>query len=211
MTRLCRFLSICLAVAAGSTSRAGCATAAQEHPSADHSAHRKMASDRPTPYTRSLQVYSVPEITLTNQDGEDAVLASLLQSSQPVALNFIFTTCTTICPVMTATFSQMLRELGPDAEDLHMVSVSIDPEYDNPKILKQYADRYKARADWQFLTGESSQIVAVLKAFDAYTGNKMGHRPLTFLKAPGSKDWVRIDGLASGADLAHEYRQLLVE
>ena len=181
----------------------------QEHTSHDHSAHQKMMNEKRINYSRSIETYQIPEISLTNHEGQEINLDSMLRSPEPVAVNFIFTTCTTICPVMTATFSQMRKALGEDADGLQLISISIDPEYDTPSMLKKYADRYKAGERWQFLTGDATQIVTVLKAFDAYVGNKMNHRPLTFFSVPGSDEWVRIDGLTSGADLANEYRQLL--
>lgn len=160
-------------------------------------------------YTRTIETYRVPEITLINHEGSRVALRSLLESPQPVALNFIFTTCTTVCPVMTASFSQMRRALGSEADGLHSVSISIDPEHDTPTVLKTYAEKFGAGSDWQFLTGSVAEITQVQRAFDAYTGSKVNHRPLTFLKSPGAKTWVRIDGLAGATDLASEYRQLL--
>lgn len=50
--------------------------------------------------------------------------------------------------------------------------------------------------------------MAVQRAFDAYAGNKMNHRPLNFFKGAGSEEWVRVDGLASAMDLAEVYRGL---
>ena len=47
-----------------------------------------------------------------------------------------------------------------------------------------------------------------MKAFDAYVVNKMNHYPMTILRAPGSDEWVRIDGLLGASDLMEEYRQL---
>ena len=79
-------------------------------------------------YTRTVEPYSVPHVKLLDQSGAGIELTELLEGSQPVALNFIFTTCTTICPVMAATFSKLQRELGDDVGDLRLVSISIDPE-----------------------------------------------------------------------------------
>jgi protein SCO1/2 len=127
-----------------------------------------------------------------------------------VAVNFIFTTCTTICPVMTATFAQMRRALGPDAGRVRLVSISIDPEYDRPQVLKSYGERFGAGGDWSFLTGDSGDVQRVLRAFAADNGSKMNHRPLTLLRAGGGGEWVRIDGLASGSQLAGEVRERLL-
>jgi protein SCO1/2 len=178
----------------------------------DHSAHHAMMHPKLERYTRSVETYTIPEITLINQEDKTVTLSSLLKSSERVALNFIFTTCTTICPVMTATFAKMRQQLSTEADKLLMISISIDPEQDTPAALQAYAKRYQANPQWQFLTGDLEQIVAIQKAFNAYTGNKMNHRPLTFFKQPNQNNqWIRIDGLASSADLAKEYRSLLAK
>lgn len=181
------------------------------HQMEDHFAQKRITQQTKVDYKQSFKAYRIPEITLVNHEGKEVALPSLLQRSGPVALNFFFTSCTAICPVQTATFAEMYKELGPDAEGLKMVSISIDPEYDTPGILKTHAERYQAVPDWQFLTGDARQIVKVQKAFDAFTGSKMNHRPLTLFKINGNEKWLRIDGLTSGAELANEYRGLLAK
>ncbi len=177
----------------------------------DHSAHHKMMKKDQARYSRSMESYEIPHIVLTDQHGKDTPLVEMFQSSEPVAVNFIFTTCTTICPVMSATFSQMLKELGSDAGGLRLVSISIDPEHDTPERLREYAAKYKAGANWMFLTGKAEEVASTQKAFDAHVGNKMGHEPLTFFRVPGNDQWLRVDGLTSGRALADEYRKLLAQ
>ena len=167
-----------------------------------HAAHR--AAMRSRNYTVSDNEYQVPDVALLDASGDVVSLHEILGSNDPIALNFIFTTCTTICPVMTVTFSQMQQLLGSDAERLHLVSITIDPEYDRPAVLEKYAAQFRAGENWSFLTGDTQDIVAVLRSFDSYTGSKMSHRPVTLLKSPGSESWTRIDGLANGESLAHE-------
>jgi len=167
-----------------------------------HAAHRA-AMQNPR-YAATTENYAIPDVELIDQLGTPISLRSLLESDQPIALNFIFTTCTTICPVMTATFSQMRRELGDAGDQVRLVSISIDPEYDRPDKLKAYAEQFRAGVGWDFLTGDSADIVAVLKSLDSYAGSKMNHEPITLLKSPGSSSWTRIEGLASGKDLANE-------
>jgi protein SCO1/2 len=160
-------------------------------------------------FVRTVTSYPVPDLRLLDQRSREVSLSDVLRDDgRPIAMNFVFTTCNTICPVMTATFAKLRNEMGERASDLRMVSVTIDPEHDTPMVLQQYAERYAAGVDWRFLTGTIEDIVAVEKAFDAFAGSKMNHRPLTFLRAPGSSDWVRIDGFASAAELATEVRAL---
>jgi protein SCO1/2 len=167
-----------------------------------HAAHRAAMQNQR--YAATTENYAIPDVELIDQLGTSLSLRSIFEADQPVALNFIFTTCTTICPVMTATFAQMRRELGEAGDQLRLVSISIDPEYDRPETLKAYAEQFRAGAGWDFLTGDSEDIVRVLKSFDSYAGSKMNHQPVTLLKSPGSSSWTRIDGLASGKDLADE-------
>ena len=175
----------------------------------EHAAHRAaLAAAR---YERSVGRYAVPEVALRNQANEPVSLTTLLAGPGGVALDFIFTSCNTICPVMTATFSRMRTTLGTDAGDLRLVSISIDPDHDTPAVLKDFASRFGIGPEWPLLTGDAGQVVRVLKAFDAYTGSKSNHQPLVFLRAPGRGEWVRIAGFASAADLASEYRRLRAE
>jgi len=177
----------------------GHAWAGQHDP---HAAH-KAAMTAPG-YSVSSAQYDVPDVTLLDTSGNNIPLREILDSGQPVALNFIFTTCTTICPVMTATFSQMRRELGDAAGRILLVSISIDPEYDRPAVLGDYASMFGADAGWTFLTGDGADIIRVLQSFDAYAGSKMNHQPVTLLKSPDDPAWVRIDGLVGGQTLANE-------
>lgn len=168
----------------------------------EHAAHRAAMEQKR--YSVTEESYIVPDVQLIDQSGNTVALGPLLEGDQPVALNFIFTTCTTICPVMTATFAQMRRELGEAGNRVQLVSITIDPEYDRPEVLNEYAELFHAGEGWTFLTGDSDDILQVLQSFKSYAGSKMNHRAVTLLKSPHAPLWTRIDGLASGKDLAHE-------
>lgn len=160
-------------------------------------------------YVRSQAAYTVPDVKLVDADGAGVPLRSALAGQdKPVILNFIFTTCGAICPVMSATFSQVQDALGPERDAVRMVSISIDPEEDTPSALKAYAGKYGAGPQWQMLTGSLNDSIAVQRAFDVYRGDKMSHQPATFLRAGRGQPWVRLDGFASAADILREYRQL---
>ena len=153
-----------------------------------------------------------PDLTMDAHDGAQVDLASALDPAHPVFLNFIFTSCSTICPVMSATFAQARKDLGDEADAVRMISISVDPEYDTPARLKEYAGRFGAGSGsgsgWKFLTGHLSDVIRVQRAFDAYRDGKLNHAPLTFLRVPGKTQWVRLEGFPSAAELVREYRQL---
>ena len=159
-------------------------------------------------YNRTVEEYKIPDITLINQDGEKVRLVEYLDTGKPVILEFIFATCTTICPILSIGFTNLQEKLGPEAANLRLVSISIDPEHDTPEVMKSYLQRYEAQPGWDFLTGSISDINQTMRAFDAYVSDKMGHRPLIFLHSPKENTWVRIDGLMSGKELKDEYLRL---
>jgi protein SCO1/2 len=170
----------------------------------DHHHHHEVVPG----YQRSLVSYSAPAVTLINQDGQPVALPELLDADQPVMLNFIFTTCTAICPAMSAIFAKVQSELGDASAGLSMVSVSIDPEQDTPAALNAYARRFDAGPQWQFLTGSLDDSIAVQRAFDADRGDKMNHAPLTLFRATPDSQWVRYEGFAPAAELVKEYRSV---
>lgn len=182
----------------GSAGHAHCHPAAAAAPDAAPGSAR---------YRRSEQRYAVPDVTLVDEAGRSVRLRELLAGEEPVMVNFIFTTCQVICPVMSRIFAGVQRELGAEAARVRLVSISIDPEQDTPERLRAYAARFGAGPGWTFLTGRTQDVVAVERAFDAYLGDKMNHRPVTLLRQRQDRPWVRLDGFASPADLAREYHQ----
>jgi protein SCO1/2 len=158
--------------------------------------------------TRTERSYFTPDVTLMDMDGRTVALRPLLETDQPMMLTFIYTSCTAICPLLSETFAQVQRELGADGAKLRMVSITIDPEYDTPKVLRTYAQTYRAGAQWRFLTGNPKDISEVRRAFEAYRVNKMDHASVVFLRASQGKPWIRFDGLVSPATLVREYRAM---
>jgi protein SCO1/2 len=175
----------------------------------DHSHHHHHGAAPTVQEKRSVESYKLPALSLLRQDGSKATFPADLDDGRPVMLNFIYTSCTAICPVTTQVFSQVQDKLGSDRGKLHMVSVSIDPEYDTPAKLDAFAKKYQAGPQWQFYTGTRDASIAVQKAFDAYRGDKMNHVPVTYLRAAPGKPWVRLDGLRSPDDLVKEVRTLM--
>lgn len=156
-------------------------------------------------YRRTVERYTVPDVTLYDQEGRRTSLRELVKSDLPVLLDFIYGTCTTICPVLSAGFANFQRK-HPDAARVRLISITIDPEHDRPEVLKEYLQRYEARPGWEFLTGTRQDIDLVMRAFDAYVPNKMSHYPITFIRRPASGEWVRIYGLIGTRELLSEYQ-----
>lgn len=158
-------------------------------------------------YARSMESYSLPDVSLINQNGEKVRIKSLLNSDKTVVIDFIYGTCTTICPVLSASFVNLQNKLGSDLRKVHLVSISIDPENDNPRVMREYLKRYRAKPGWDFLTGSRSDINNVMKSLDAYIPDKMSHFPLTLIHTPRESKWVRLNGIMSSTEFLAEYQQ----
>jgi protein SCO1 len=161
-------------------------------------------------YKRTIENYSIPDVILVNQNGTKIRLKDVIQSNKPVVVDFIFGTCTTICPVLSAGFVNLQNKI-PDPQKTYLISISIDPENDTPKVMKEYLKRYRAKPGWDFLTGSRADIDKVMYAFNAYIPNKMSHYPLTLLRSPKDGTWVRIFGLMGSTEFLNEFQKAAVK
>ena len=207
MTHMSLVNTLALA-AAGLIGPMACAVfAADTVAGADAHAHHHMVMPETS---RRVAEYTVPPIRLVRDDGKTVSLPEELNDGRPVVLSFVYTTCTTVCPVTSQTLAQLQRQLGPDRDRVHLVSISIDPEQDTPARLAAYARRFGAGPAWQHYTGTLSASIATQRAFDAYRGDKMNHAPVTLLRAAPGQSWIRIEGFATANDLLAEVRGMLI-
>jgi protein SCO1/2 len=167
--------------------------------------HHHMMRDVKT----SSVAYNVPPIMLVRADGRSTDLKHELDDGRAVVLAFIYTTCTTICPVISQTLEQLQDKLGPQIGNVHLVSISIDPETDTPARLRDYAAKFNAGPEWQYYTGTVDASIAAQKAFNVYREDKMDHNPVVLLRAAPGKPWLRVDGFATADELLHSYRELI--
>lgn len=160
------------------------------------------------PYTTGEITIEIPDVTLIDQEANAVGLRELVGSGEVVMLDFIFGTCTTICPILSAGFSNLQRRMGSGPGGPVLLSISIDPEHDSPEIMAKYLTRYRAQPGWSFLTGDRDDIDQIMRAFDAFVPDKMSHQPVTFIKVAGSNRWIKIDGLVSTKDLLAELEKI---
>ncbi|HEY8901764.1 MAG TPA: SCO family protein [Chthoniobacterales bacterium] len=103
------------------------------------------------------ELATAPDFAFTAQTGAPVKRADL--AGKIWITDFIFTRCAGPCPVMTERLSELQRALAVGPDDVRLVSVTVDPEYDSPAVLKKYAERFGADpARWFFLTGDPAAI-----------------------------------------------------
>ena len=151
----------------------------------------------------------IPNTDLINQDGETVKLQELIKG-KVVAMNFIFTTCTTICPPMGANFVQLKNIMADHVDkDLVMISVSIDPKTDTPERLKVWSEKFQPGVGWTLLTGTRQSIDDLLKKLKVFTPLIDDHAPIIMIGKDGTDDWIRTNGLAKPEKLAEILNQKL--
>ena len=112
--------------------------------------------DRGTPApVEYLPPGPLPDFSLTESHGQKVDRADLL--GKIWVANLMFTSCGDTCPMLSASMSKLDRALGA-RDDLRLVSITITPEYDQPAVLREYAETFQASEKWLFLTGARTQI-----------------------------------------------------
>jgi protein SCO1/2 len=111
--------------------------------------------------TEPLPTYGpLPEFALQDQRGQSVTQRDL--RGQLLVVDFIFTSCPDVCPLLTEQLSALRKQL-PEHAPIRLVSFSVDPEHDTPARLSQFATQHGAvRSDWWFLTGPLDQVKRVV-------------------------------------------------
>ena len=123
-------------------------------------AYMMSLSELINPPARPLPVLGhVADFTLTNQDGRAITLADL--TNHVWVADIIFTRCAGPCPVITAQMKS-LQDALPAVNRAKLVTLTTDPDYDTPAVMKKYGERFGANfSRWQFLTGTKAQIAGL--------------------------------------------------
>ena len=120
----------------------------------------------------------IPDVELVDDHGKPVRLVSDLIRGRVFAVNFIFTTCRGVCPVLGANFArlgQLLRERGQS--DVVLISVTVDPATDKPEVLQAWRQRIQLAdgANWSLVTGQKRNLDRLLKALQVFTPDKNQH------------------------------------
>lgn len=157
--------------------------------------HMMQAGDAPR---LSAATVNVPDVTVLDQNGQRLHFYRDLVQDKVVAINFIFTTCTTVCPPMGAIFGNLQKLMAaPSAgSDVRLISVSVDPVTDTPERLKAWSAKFGARPGWTLVTGDKASIDKLLISLGGFTPDKRDHAPLVLVGNDRTGKWTRMYGLS---------------
>ena len=140
----------------------------------------------------------IPDVDVVDHRGAARRFRRDLIDDRIVVVNFIFTTCTTICPPMGANFGRLQDALGERlGRDVSLVSVSLDPLVDTPDRLTAWSDQFDRRDGWTLVSGGKAEVDRILRALGALVPDKTDHAPLLLVGNASTNEWTRVNGFAS--------------
>ena len=149
----------------------------------------------PAPAEKLAIGSALPEFQLTDQHGRTLRAADL--RGKVVAIDFIFTRCPLpdVCPRLSANFAMLQRHFRDRAGDgLWLLSVTVDPEFDTPSVLAEYARRWAAGSLWRFLTGDVAPLAAALGEIYWAGEGSIGHNSTTSIIGRDGRLAAQVEG-----------------
>lgn len=142
------------------------------------------------------------DVELVNQKGETMRLYSDVLKGKVVVINSFFSTCKGSCPVMMSSFARIQEQFNDRlGKDLCLVSITVDPSTDTPQVMSAYAEQWKARPGWLFLSGEKANVEAALYKLGHYVENKESHSNIFIIGNEATGLWKKAKGLSNTEEL----------
>ena len=141
-----------------------------------------------------------PNSTVTSQDGKTFKFYDDLIKDKTIVVNFIFTGCTQLCPLTTARLALVQEKLGDAVgRDIFFYSISMDPEHDTPEALKKFADGFKVKPGWLFLTGKPDELKLIRDKLGERSRDKSEHQAVIIMANEKTGEWKK-DSVMSELD-----------
>lgn len=152
---------------------------------------------------------AIPDVEVQDQTGRTLHFYRDLVQGRTVAINFLFTGCSTVCPQLGATSAALARELAKNPDErLRVISISFDPGADTPERLREWSAEFGAAPGWTLVTGKRREIETLLRALQVYTADKNLHSPNFLLRNDAAGEWRRAPGTTAPDKLAAALREL---
>ncbi len=182
------------------------ATPALAHDGKDHSKDLLGAS---APTTDAAAKVELLDLELVDKDGKTVRFESEAVADRIVVIDFIYTTCTTICPILSAVMARVQDQLGARlGKEVWLISISIDPTRDTPQRLNDYARNFAASPGWIWLTGDKPVVDQVLIGLDSYTPDFVDHPSFVLIGDARTGKWSRLFGFPAPEDIIRRLDKL---
>jgi protein SCO1/2 len=165
-------------------------------------------------YTARALRQHFPNIVLTNQDNKKVRLYDDLIKGKIVVIQFMFSNCERLCPMVTPNLVKVQKELDKQSpRTVNIVSISVDPEHDTPAVLKAYAKKFHVQPGWQFLTGRRQDIDWLRRELGLYypEDQQFEHMNMLTVGREPTGQWFTIRALNRPEVIAYAVHRLIPE
>ena len=174
-----------------------------------HSADEHAGHSAPPANTQESAEVKFADVELLDQNGKPVRLEKDLVTNKIVVMSFIYTHCTTVCPVVSSIMGKVQKQLGARVgNEVQLVSISIDPQRDDPQRQNDYARGFREGPGWSWLTGSTQSVSETLKGLGTFSGDFKKHAPLIMVGDGNSRHWTRYYGFTDPTVLTREVEQL---
>jgi protein SCO1 len=167
-----------------------------------------LAASEPLVVRVDKAIASLPNVDIVSMQEKKSTLKNETDVDGPAIVNFVFTTCSTICSVQTLVISQAQQLFDASLSNTKILTFSIDPDNDTPGQLRKFSNSFTVANGWMFYTGTFDAMLQVQKTFNVYRGSKANHPPVIFMRKNKSAPWVRIEGFPNSQDIVAQLRVL---
>jgi protein SCO1 len=151
----------------------------------------------------------IPDVPVVDQDGRPHRFYSDLIKGKAVAIEFIFTRCTTICPPLGATFGKLQRSFRSEmGKTVFLISVSVDPSNDTPERLREWGKQFGAGPGWILVTGTPNELRCIQQSFGTATASPQDHSPIVIIGNDKTSEWRKVYGLGSVSTLVKTMQEI---
>ena len=192
----------------------GAVTLAATYTVVAHDGHRQHHQTAPSDAKPDTARVTLHDSQLVDVGGRTVRFKSEAVDNRIAVIGFIYTSCSTICPVTSAVLADvqdlLITKLGERfGRDVKLISLTVDPVTDTPERLKDYAASFGSPAGWLWLTGEKPNVDRVLTGLGAYVADFTQHSGAVLVGDARSGNWTRFYGIPNPSDIANRVEQLL--
>ena len=173
-----------------------------------HAQHKQVAAAQSNMAMARIELPN--GMSMLNQYGDKVDLRKDVIGGKIVVINFVYTTCTTVCPVVSSIFTMVQKSLGERmGKDVALITITVDPTRDTPHRLLKYSKNFNPGTGWSWLTGDKKTVDKTLSALGAYTPNFEDHPAMVLIGDDSNSEWYRYYGFPAPDVIETRVKELL--
>jgi protein SCO1 len=199
-----------MACAATALVATGCGASASSHAPSSARAQRN-AAQVAVHGTRVQAATVASDFALRDQ--YDRTIQLSAERGRYVVLTFLYTHCTDVCPLIAENVDRAVRSLGPGAQRVVTLAVSVDPRGDNPRAVARFVAEHRLSPSFHYLTGPLDELRPIWQAYNLLvqpgSADRIAHSAYVLVIDPAGRPRLSYPPLVTERVLAHDLRRIV--